>query len=463
MLKRTLHFLQKKTPWQAENNLLLAVSGGVDSMVMAHLFKEAREQGLVQGQLALAHCHFGLRREADLDAELVQQTAEKWGLPCFTKSFETAAYAEHHQMSIQMAARELRYLWFGQLLEEQGFDFLLTAHHLNDSLETALLNFIRGSGLKGLIGIPARRGHILRPLLETTREEILAYAKKHHIPWREDSSNQSLKYRRNLLRHEIIPRLQQINPGLLEGFRQTSHNLKEAEKLYRHALAAYGLPPAEGRPPQGASPLLQAKGKNWEIDKKRLLETPAPATILYELLRPFGFSAAVSRQALEGARGIPGSIFLSPTHEMLSDRDKWVIRSRTEVERPLYIEIQRGQASAELPDGRRLLMKWDLQAPQSFPDTPCEAWLDADKPEYPLLLRPWKAGDFIRPLGMKGRKKKLQDLFTDHKLSRFEKEKIPVLADALGRIAWVPGLQMAEWCKVDEESERVVWFGFEEK
>ncbi len=451
MLEKVLHFLQKNTDWQPEKNLLLAVSGGVDSMVMAQLFHQAQKSGQVRGQLALAHCHFGLREEADLDAELVRQTAKKWGIYCFEKRFETAAYAEQKQISIQMAARELRYLWFEQLLEEKNFDYLLTAHHLNDSLETALLNFTRGSGLKGLSGIPAQRGHILRPLLELSREEIETYAKKQGIPWREDLSNQSLKYRRNLLRHEVIPVLQQINPNLLEGFRQTSHNLREAEKIYRHALSAF------------RQMLLRPKGRQWVIDKKALQQTPAPATLLYELLREFGFSAAVSLEALEGSENMPGSIFLSPTHEMLNDRESWIIRRRREKSRPFHIEIQKGQSSAELPDGSILRLTRTTQRPDSFPHSLYEAWLDADKLEYPLHIRPWKAGDFIRPLGMKGRKKKLQDLFTDHKLNRFEKEKIWVLADALQRIAWVPGLCLAEWCKLDEKSSVFLKMVFDNK
>ncbi len=449
MIRQTLAFLQSETDWQPEDRLLLAVSGGMDSMVMLHLCRRAVEEGHIEGKIAVAHAHFGLRAEADADAEFVAQTAQKLDLPYYEKRFETKIFAERQQISIQMAARQLRYLWFEQLINEEGYDRLLTAHHLDDSLETALLNFCRKSGIKGLAGIPPQRGHILRPLLWASRKTLEAYAKKQGISWREDSSNTSLKYRRNALRWEVIPKLKTLNPQLSESFRQTSQNLREAERIYRHAIAGF------------RQMLMLKRGDSWQIDKQQLLNTPAPATVLYELLRKFHFSAEVSRQALEGAKLPSGGLFLSPTHEMLNDRDSWIIRQRFKPKEKNTFTIQRHQKELRLPDGRRLSMQYSKKIPASFDSSGKDVWLDLFRLDFPLLLRPWKPGDWFFPLGMRGRRKKIQDLLTDRKVNRFAKEKVMVLETNKKQIAWVLGHQIADWCKITDKTREALHLRWE--
>ncbi len=444
MIKETLHFLREQTDWQPEAGLLLAVSGGIDSMVMAHLFLQAKEEGLIHGKLALAHCHFGLREEADEDAAFVRHFAEEAGLACYEKRFATAEFAERQQISIQMAARELRYLWFEQLLEKEQFDYLLTAHHLNDALETALLNFTRGTGIKGLSGIPPQRNHILRPLLWASRKQIETYANNKKIKWREDLSNLSRKYRRNLIRQDVIPKLEAINPSLSQGFRQMSGQLREAEALYRYAVKKL------------RRAICRQEGKKLFINKEQLLKSPAPASLLYEFIKPFGFSPAISEQALHSVQMPSGGVYLSPSYEMLSDRKQWIIRPRHEIVKRQPIRIEKGQEEVHLPHGGKILMKWDIPPEYPFSDNPNQILIDAQRPDYPLLLRPWRPGDVMQPLGMKGRRKKLQDIFTDAKLNRFEKEEAWVLTSAQGRIIWAVGLRMAEWCKLTEHTKSAV-------
>ena len=444
MIRQTLAFLQSETDWQAQDKLLLAISGGVDSMVMLDICRKARDEGYIQGEIAVAHAHFGLREEADADAEFVRQTAQKLGLPYYEKRFETEVFAERKQISIQMAARQLRYLWFEQVLEDEGYDRLCTAHQLDDSLETALLNLIRQSGLKGLAGIPPQRGNILRPLLWAGRKEIEAYAKKQGILWREDSSNASTKYRRNALRLEVIPLLKNINPQLTKGFAKTSHHVREAEKIYRYAIEGF------------RQKLLIKRGNSWLIHQEEVLKTPAPETILYELLRKFHFSSDISRQALETAGHPSGGIFLSPTHEMLNDRKYWIIRPRSKAEEKNTFIIQRRQKQVVLPDGRCLKLEYSRELPAALGSTSNEAYLDTFSLDFPLLLRPWKPGDFFYPLGMRGRRKKIQDLLTDHKVDRFKKEKVMVLETSKKKIAWVVGYQIADWCKIKTKTKEVL-------
>jgi tRNA(Ile)-lysidine synthase len=230
MLTKFQHHIELNFPYLKEKKLLLAVSGGLDSMVLMHLFQE------LNYSIGIAHCNFQLRgKESDADENFVKLQAEKFQIPIFSTRFETEKFANTNKLSIQLAARKLRYDWFYQLLEEENYDYLLTAHHLDDQLETFLINLSRGTGIEGLTGIPATNDKIMRPLLPFSREEILAFAEENSLSWREDSSNASTKYLRNKIRHEVIPILKTLNPNFLPTFENTLEHLNQANALVNDA------------------------------------------------------------------------------------------------------------------------------------------------------------------------------------------------------------------------------------
>lgn len=423
---------------------LLAISGGIDSAVMAHLFLEAGYS------FAVAHCNFQLRgAESDDDEIFVRQLAASWGAPFFVKRFQTKAYAEQHDLSIQMAARELRYSWFHELALERGYNRIATAHNLDDSVETALLNFVRGTGLSGLGGIAmftsigsslsptAGLMGLIRPLVFATRSDIEAYALAHKIAWREDSSNVSDEYSRNFLRHRVVPLLEELNPNFLHTAARNLARLRETgENL--HFLMRYffrGEPSAENE---------------FFIDKHKLAKLPAPGRALRELLKDYGFTEEQARQVADNPEHTGLELRSLSGWRLLNDRDKILLSlspSSMAAFPSAIATIQPDDLMVSLPDGGRLvLMYTDVRLP--FPDGRESVFVDAEKLRFPLILRPWQAGDAFQPFGMGGHSQKLQDFFTNLKLSRFEKEKIRVLVNGDGAIIWIPGYRPDERFKV---------------
>ncbi len=427
---------------------LLAVSGGVDSMVLAHLFRLA---GLPFG---IAHCNFALRdEESDGDAVFVEKTAAAWGVSFFVKRFETETYASENGISIQMAARDLRYTWFAAICREHGFARLATAHHLNDAVETMLLNLVRGTGLRGLARAEEAKAEnlkfqtsnfkLIRPLSATPRADIETYAHAHNIAWREDRSNASDDYARNFVRHHVVPLLTELNPNFLHTTERTMRRLGEVETNYEWLLEKHF-------------------GSNTDISKLLLRNLPAPRQALYELLRPYGFTEEQSRQLADNLDHIGLELHSSTGWRTLNDREKIIVASTSHVQIPKsanpQIHIQADDLMVSLPDGSRLML---LPAtPQSpFPDGREAVLVDAARLQFPLTLRAWQPGDWFQPFGMGGQRQKLQDFFVNQKLTRFDKELVWVLENGDGAIVWVLGHRLDERFRVTAQTERGLKIG----
>ena len=421
---------------------LLAVSGGLDSVVMAHLFREA---GLPFG---IAHCNFQLRGAAsDADAAFVEKMAADWGLPFFLKNFDTSGWAVEQGVSIQMAARSLRYEWFKELCREHGYAHLATAHHLNDSVETLVLHFARGTGLKGLRGIPAQNQQVLRPLLAATRSEILAYAEAHAIAWREDSSNADDHYTRNFIRRQVLPRLQAINPGFLQSAQKMMARMEALSELTDGMVADFF-----------ERKMTPAPDGSLRMALSELRKVPYPTHLLFLFAEKKGFTEEQCRQMVENSDKTGLQIKAEKTGwQLLQDRGDLLFIPPTQVpaDRPSSISIQSDDLLVTLPDGLRLLFTPAAAAPP-FPDGRMSVLVDADKLQFPLHLRSWQPGDWFQPFGLGGQRQKLQDFFVNQKISRPDKARAKVLENGDGAIVWVLGYRSDERFRVRQETKNAL-------
>ena len=437
-IQRFLAFAgEKQIPLQSEP-ILLAVSGGVDSMVMLHVFHSL---GLNFG---VVHCNFQLRGEAsDRDEWLVRQTAVDLGVPFFVKQFDTKDFADENGISTQMAARDLRYTWFATLAAEQGYQGVATAHNLNDSVETALLNFVRGTGLSGIIGIHANIGLWYRPLLFATRDEILEYARLHTVVWREDSSNASDVYARNFLRHKIFPKMEALNPNFLRTAERNLTKLGETNDnlmfLYRHFL-------------RGENPETVEKQGAFSLDKIPIRQLPSPRRALREMLKPYGFTEEQSRQVAENMDKIGFQLSSNTGWELLCERSAIVVRSPAAWSfsggdaQPMT-QIHRDDLLVRLSDGTALFFVATEPTPP-FPDGKEAIFVDAALLQFPLTVRHWQEGDAFQPFGMAGKSQKLQDYFTNQKVLRVQKDRMWLLVNGDGAIIWVMGMRLDDRFRV---------------
>jgi len=436
VLKEFQDFLEENHWFQGNERGLLALSGGLDSMVLGHLLLKSGKS------FGVAHCNFNLRGEAsDGDEAFVQAFAQQYQIPFYRTSFATEEYAQKHGFSTQLAARNLRYEWLEGLRKEEGFDYLMTAHHLNDSVETLLFNLTKGTGIRGLHGIPLQNQSIIRPLLFASRAAILQFSEVEKIGFREDASNQSTKYHRNLIRKEVVPVLKKINPALEQTFATNIQRFKEIEWLYEYALANL------------QKEMVVIQGEEWTIDLKKLALLPACNSILYEWLRPFHFHPDQIQQVFATGLTQSGRLFSSESHQLLVDRDQLLLRPIIKDQKDHY-SIEQGEQLLSLPEGS---LQFDLlsQKPDSFSKDSHFAYFDNAQMDFPLTLRRWKAGDTFQPFGMQGHHQKLQDFFNNAKLSRFEKEKVWLLESG-GKICWIVGYRTDERFRVVATTERVL-------
>lgn len=411
--------------------VLLAVSGGLDSTVMAWLFHEA---GL---RFAMAHCNFQLRgRDSNDDEAFVKKLAEKLGVEFHTTRFATTDFAEAKKISVQEAARELRYQWLQAVATDKHYRWIATAHHQDDSIETMLFNLIKGCGIRGLHGILPKQKNIIRPLMFTRREALEKWAKEKGLQWREDVSNASDKYDRNKIRHHVIPEMEKINPSFRSTALASIRRFTEAQEIVEHFVAEFR---------DRAFEMVNGK---LGLKKAAFAYGNANRTLLYELLAPYGFNNHQTDQMLSRFDAPPGGIFYSPTHKVLNDRDYLVILSNNDPREPTVIEIAEGDEEVKVPGGRLVLQKTE-EVPGTFNSDANTAWFDAGKLKFPLILRRWKAGDRFQPLGMGGKSKKVQDLLSDSKLSRFDKEQVWIL-ESQGNICWIVGLRTDERFKIED-------------
>jgi len=418
------------------DTVLVAVSGGLDSVV---LLDTLYRLGV---PLAVAHCHFGLRGdEADADEQFVRKLAKQYEAPYYGEFFQTKAFAEREGISTQMAARLLRYRWFEQVRAANGYAVIATAHHRRDAAETMLLNLTHGTGLAGLHGIQAKHGHVVRPLLACAKDDIYDYVVENRLIWREDASNDSPVYQRNRLRLEALPVLREINPNLDNTLAATAERVGGAEEIVRRYVENL------------ASQARRNEPEATYLDLAPLAAAAAPAVVLHELLREFGFAWPVVKDIVAAFDGPAGKQFDSPTHRLVKDRGQLVITLRRLAQYGTF-QLAAGQDDL-LADGLRLRATQHAGAGYDIPRSRSTAALDADKLQFPLTLRRWREGDWFMPLGMKG-KKHLSDFLIDQKVPLNLKDDVRVLTSADGKICWVVGWRVDERFKVDEATERVL-------
>lgn len=410
MYQKLQNHLNTNLPFLKGKKLLLAVSGGIDSMVLVDLFSK------ISFEIGIAHCNFQLRGEESFgDQEFVQNYADVNQIPLYTTLFDTQSYANDYKLSTQVAARELRYNWFYELLENEGYDFLLTAHHLDDSLETFLINLSRGTGIEGLTGISEVNDKIIRPLLLFSREDIENYAHEHHIQWREDSSNASDKYVRNKIRHHLVPILKELNPNFLTSFQKTQNYLQEAQLLVEDAAELV------------FQQVVQEKEGGMYFDLPKLLQLDNYKSYLYQWLKLYGFTAWDDVYDLATAQS--GKYVVSEHYRLVKDRDFLILSPITKIENQEFY-IQENENQLKFPIKLTLSDESHIQIPSNR-----TIFVDKETLKFPLKIRKWQEGDYFYPSGMKG-KKKVSKYFKDEKFSLLDKENTWLLCTA-NEIIWI--------------------------
>jgi len=415
------------------DKILLAVSGGIDSMVMAHLFlRQVYKTGI-------AHCNFSLRAaESDKDEELVRQFASENNIPFYCARFETKAYVKKNKLSVQMAARELRYKWFEEIRTGNGYDSIAVAHNLNDKIETLLINLTRGTGLAGMTGMKPVSNRIIRPLLYATRQDIIIFRNRYKIDFREDKSNADTKYTRNKIRHLVIPVLKEINPSIEITLNETAERFSGFNEIVSEYISSLRKS-------------LSEEKEQFIIFNISLLKTFLHnKTILFELFRPYGITNALLIDLAKVIEGKTGGQIITDTHRIIKNRKEIVVSDEEIHKETLYtienikeFSIFPGISSAK---NVRITESFEIQ---SDPHIAC---IDSQKVSYPLIIRKWKAGDHFYPLGMR-QKKKLSDYFIDNKYSRFDKENIFIL-ESSGKIVWIIGDRIDDRFKITNTTKK---------
>jgi len=417
MLQKFKQHLHQNFPFLEDSKLLIAISGGIDSVVLAHLCSQ------LNLNFSLCHCNFNLRgQESDDDEAFVTSLAKTLKTLVYTTSFETEKYATKNKVSIQVAARDLRYTWFYKLLDANQYDYVLTAHNTNDNLETFIINLTRGSGLEGFTGIPPVNQKSVRPLLAFSRDDITLFAIKNGIVWREDRSNASIKYVRNKVRHKVIPILKELNPHVLESFQNTIEYLNESQSIINDAVKNI------------TAKVVSYENDVLKISCKEIEKLSNKKAYLYQLLQAYGFTAWNDIVDLISAQ--PGKQVFSDTHRLLKDRNFLIlttINKSQSIKGPILIDQKVSKITNPI--------KLTIQNTDDYTSKNKEQIIiDKDLVNYPLSLKKWHHGDAMYPTGMIG-SKKISQLFKDNKLSLLDKEKIWILADAKDHIIWVIGLR----------------------
>ena len=423
--------------FEKKDLLILAVSGGADSVALCELCQ------LADFKFEIAHCNFQLRgEESDRDENFVRELAERYGVSFHLKKFDTDEYSKEKNVSIQVAARELRYQWFNELLKEKEQpSYLLTAHHANDNIETLLMNFFKGTGIRGLQGIPAKHEKIRRPLLFASKAQILDFLKKQNLSFVEDSSNLSDKYTRNFFRNQLIPEIQKVFPQVEENLTNNLERFNEIAILYDQSLEFH------------KKKLLEFKGNEVEIPVLLLLKTKPLKTILFEILRNYNFSSAQTDDVIHLLKSETGKFVASSTHKIFKNRNKLVI-SPIESNLANHIIIEKDEKKIQFRDHVLTIVIKEWNDGNKISSDKQEVLVDASKIEFPLLLRKWKQGDYFYPLGME-KKKKLSRFFTDQKLSLSEKENTWIL-ESDKRIVWIVGQRIDNRFRVQPNTKEIL-------
>jgi len=435
MIEAVRSYIQAEHLFTAADQVLLAVSGGVDSMVMLDLFQR------MEMKFVVAHCNFHLRgTESDGEEIFLRDYCGEHGIELYVKHFDTREYAALTGTSVEMAARKLRYDWFDELLDQLSFQYVATAHHQDDLIETMLINLSRGTGIRGLTGIQSKNGRIVRPLLVVNREQIFAYATENYISYKNDSSNDELLFQRNMIRHQIIPLFEKINPAFRKNAARTASILKETEQIYQQKLDEI------------RHLVMQQSGSTCLVSIDQLKSLQPLNTILFELLYPFGFNAQQVHDIFSSFDAEAGKIFFSQTHRIVKDRKNLIVtpreddtssrfyieESQSEISRPISLRFERVQRNTDF----------------CFSRDPRIVDLDYDLLQFPLILKKWDPGEYFQPLGMSGFKK-ISDFFIDEKLSIPEKEAAWILYSGK-KVVWIIGRRIDDRFKITLKTRRVL-------
>lgn len=418
-----------------EKPVVVGISGGADSVALLHILVSLGYKCIA------AHCNFNLRGDESFrDEQFTIDFTKRLQVPLCKISFETNKYAQENRLSVEMAARELRYRWFEELLNTYDADAVAVAHHRDDSVETLLINLTRGSGITGLTGIKPKNGNVVRPLLCVSREDIYAYIENNGLEYVTDSSNSSDIYTRNFIRLKVIPLLEEINPSVKASLARTANHLYDASLIYNHSIE------------EARKVIIQ----NNRLSISVLLSFPAPATILYEMLKPYGFSRTVCESIFTVLEKDSGKIFYSSTHRLLKDRSDLLIDVLSGEDNRAYL-INLEDDNVDLPVELKpeiVVIKEDYQIEKDKKF----AYFDFDKLSFPLVLRHWQEGDWFVPFGMKG-KKKISDYFSDKKFSLFDKEKTWLLCSGQD-VIWIVGERTDNRYRIEKTTKRVLKLKF---
>jgi len=435
MFEKFQNYIAENSLCSLTDKIMLAVSGGRDSLVMTDLFYKAGYDCIV------LHCNFQLRAsESDGDEAFVRSVASQYEFPVYVEHFDTESYADEHGISIQMAARALRYRWFNEISKAHHVEHIATAHTLNDSVETALLNLSRGTGIKGITGIPLVNGIYFRPLLFASRTDIDEYCRTQGISFREDSSNASNKYQRNKIRHELIPVFEEINPSFIHSMQDNMKRFRESYQIFQEEIEK-----------QRRQLFIQAD-KHIEIDLPKLKKLLPLSTWLYELFTPYGFSMDQCLNMENILDSDSGKQFISPGYRLFKDRNKLLLfKSEDQGFKRYYIDSPESKATLPFSMDMELLERKDLH---SFPDNEKTAVFDLDTLDFPLILRKWQHGDYFFPLGME-LMKKVSDYFIDEKIPVPIKKNTWLLCSGK-KIIWIVGLRIDNRFKITSKTRKVL-------
>jgi tRNA(Ile)-lysidine synthase len=436
-VKHFTEFIKSNGLFDHNSRILAAVSGGMDSVVMSHLFKSAGFN------FSIAHCNFQLRgNEALSDQAFCSSLADRLQAPFHTINFDTAGYAASHKISIQMAARQLRYQWFEQLRQQSGYDVVALAHHQNDAIETILLNLTRGTGIAGVHGILPKNGTLVRPLLFLSRDEIKQIAEQNNLAYAEDSSNTSVKYARNKIRLEVIPKLKALNPALEQTFEKNLERFRELETLLDENVSLL------------RQKLFAIVGDEVHIPIAGIKELRPLRLLLFKLLQEYGFNETTIGDIIASLDKHAGRRFESGAYTLITGREYWMIVKK-DCENVDNVTIRLNDRELRYA-GRKLTVLHD-DSPLIVSSNPMAASVDTELLIYPLTLRRWQRGDRFCPLGMH-QSKKLSDFFVDQKVPLHIKNTIPLLVNGNGEIIWIGGYRLDERYKVSAKTKKVTIF-----
>lgn len=442
MYNRFIEFIRHESLFSSSHRLLVGVSGGPDSVVLMHLLARLRND------LAIAHCNFNLRGEdSNSDEMFVLKLAEQYGVPCFRSSFPTHEYAAEKGISIEMAARELRYNWFEQTRVENGFDYIVVGHHLDDVLETFMLNLTRETGIRGLTGIKPKAGKVIRPLLFAIRTDIENYIDENDLDFCTDQTNADTTYKRNAVRHKILPEFERLNPAFKQNLQQTIRYLWQTEQVYQSKID------------EVRKKVLNTDGYWVKIELSKLQHYSPISTYVFELLRPYGFNSEIVEMLSKMEVGDSGQQFYSPSHRLVCNRNEWIITPTKDVDNQQVFYISADEVALNEPV--KLLLGIDKYVDNYRIEKKASvAVLDFDCLSFPLVLRKWRQGEYFKPLGMSGFKK-ISDFFIDEKYSIPEKENTWILYSD-NKVVWIVGKRIDDRFKVTDETQKILKISIDE-